>query len=227
MAVDMAPGSNRMQRRALWSALGLVLMLCAWFAARGDEDATNDIAHPLTHAASGVPSAARSISSGTDPMRERRIVASIGLALSASSARADFPALTDIGRRGWANAEPPVAGAAASSSAVAAVAPAAFPYQWVGLWTQPDNGLDSTETQTNMQSLTQQGTQPSKQSTQQATKQATPEPIAVIAGPHSTWMVKQGDLLDEDWKIASISATQLQVIYLPSMARETISMSKQ
>jgi len=223
----MASGSNRMQRRALWSALGLVLMLCAWFAAHGDEDGTNDIAHPLTHTASGVPLAARSTSSGTDPMRERRIVASIGMALRASSARADFPALTDIGRRGWTNVEPPVAAAAASSPAVAAVAPTAFPYQWVGLWTQPTSGPDSTETQSSAQSRTQQGTQPSKQTTEQATKQATPEPIAVIAGPHSTWMVKQGDLLDEDWKIASISATQLQVIYLPSMARETISMSKQ
>ena len=152
-------------------------------------------------------------------MRERRIIASIGLALSAPSARTDFPALTDIGRRGWANAVPPVATAAASSPAVTAVAPTVFPYQWVGLWTQPASGAESTETQ----SRTQHGAQPSKQGTQQAT----PEPIAVIAGPHSTWMVKQGDLLDEDWKIASISATQLQVIYLPSMARETISMSKQ
>lgn len=205
MAVDLPSPPNPMRRRALWSSLGLVLMLCAWLAAHGDQDPTTDIARPLTHAASGMTAFGHVNSSATDPMRERRIVASIAQALNAP--RADFPALTDAGRHGWAGAEQPVVATVASSPALAASAPTAFPFQWVGLWTQPASGSDSTESVAN--------------------KQAKPQPVAVIAGPHSTWMVKQGDLLDEDWKIASISATQLQVIYLPSMAHETISMSKQ
>ena len=207
MAIDLPAPPNPMRRRVLWSSLGLVLVLCAWLAAHGDQDPTTDIARPLTHAASGVIASGHVISSVTDPKRERRIVASIAEALRAPSVRADFPALTDAGRHGWAGAVQPVVATVASSPALAASASTAFPFQWVGLWTQPASGSDNPESQ--------------------AKKQATPQPIAVIAGPHSTWMVKQGDLLDEDWKIASISATQLQVIYLPSMARETISMSKQ
>ncbi len=207
MAIDMPSMPNPMRRRALWGTLGLVLMLCAWFAAHGDQDATADIARPLTHTANGALPPARATSSGADTMRERRIVASIAQALRASSAPADFPALTDAGRRAWVGAVQPATAVSASQAVVAAVTPTAFPYQWVGLWTEPSSALDSA------------GPQPT---TQPAT-----QPVAIIAGPHSTWMVKQGDLLDEDWKIASISASQMQVIYLPSMARETISMSKQ
>ncbi len=207
MSIDLPTAPNQMRRRALWGTLGLVLMLCAWFAVHGDQDATADIARPLTHTASGAPPPAHASSSGADTMREHRIIDSIAQAVRASSARADFPPLTDAGRRAWTGAEQPAAAASASPAAVAAVAPTAFPYQWVGLWTEPSSAADG------------HGSQPAAGPTTQ--------PTAIIAGPHSTWMVKQGDLLDEDWKIASISASQLQVIYLPSMARETISMSKQ
>ena len=200
MAVEMPSASNPIRRRALWGALGLVLMLCAWFAVHDDQDGMTDIAHPLTHAASGATSTVRSGSSGTDPARERRILASIAQALNGSSARTDFPALTDIGRRGWTSVALPAPASSASPLAVVATnAPPTFPYQWVGLWTQPGKAPDGTDTQ----------------------------PMAIIAGPHSTWMVKQGDLLDEDWKIASISAGQIQVIHLPTTSRQTISMSTQ
>ena len=207
MAVDLPSPSNPMRRRALWSALGLVLMLCAWLAAQGDQDSTTDIARPLTHATSGATAAGHVKLAAADANRERPILASIALALRAPSAQADFPALTDAGRHGWAGTAQPVVSTAASPPTLATSVPTAFPFQWVGLWTQPASGVDSPASPAN--------------------KQTAPQPIAVIAGPHSTWTVKQGDLLDEDWKIASISATQLQVIYLPSMAHETISMSKQ
>ena len=207
MAIDRPTAPNQMRRHALWGTLGVVLMLCAWFAVHSDQDATADIARPLTHTASGTPTPARAGSSGADTMRERRIVASIAQVMQASSARADFPPLTDAGRRAWTGAAQPATAASAGPVVVADVAPTAFPYQWVGLWTEPSSAADGN------------GLQPAAVPTAQ--------PMAIIAGPNSTWMVKQGDVLDEDWKIASISASQLQVIYLPSMARETISMSKQ
>lgn len=207
MAINMPASPNQMRRRALWGTLGLVLMLCAWFAVHGDQDATADIARPLNHTASGAPRPDYASSAGADTVRERRIVAAIAEALRTSSARADFPPLTDTGRHAWVSAAQPAVAASASSVVAAAVAPATFPYQWVGLWTEPSSAVAGN--------VSQPAAGP------------TAQPMAIIAGPHSTWMVNEGDLLDEDWKIASISASQLQVIYLPSMARETISMSKQ
>jgi hypothetical protein len=206
MAVDTPAPRGRMRRLALWGSLGLVLTLCAWVAAHGDQDATADIARPVTRTASSAASAVRAGSVAGDTARERQVVAAIVQALRSSEPRGSFPALTDSGRRAWASpARPPAVASAAQATASAPVS-TVFPYQWVGLWTEPTGAAD--------------GSAPPPGRTMS-------QPLAIIAGPHSTWTVKQGDLLDEDWKIASISATEIQVIYLPSMARETISMSKQ
>ena len=198
MPIEATSMPNRMRRRALWIALGLVLMQCAWLASR-DDDASADIAHPLTHAVIGAAPPAHSPAAGSDPMRERRLVASLRQALAASAAGADFSPLTDVGRSAWAGAVPPLAAASSSTVATAAVPPPTFPFQWVGMWTQPGKTTDSADDRS----------------------------MAIIAGPHSTWMVKQGDVLDEDWKIASISASQIQVTHLPTSSRQTITMSKQ
>jgi hypothetical protein len=50
--------------------------------------------------------------------------------------------------------------------------------------------------------------------------------MAIIAGPNATWTVKPGDVLDEDWKVISISDDQIQLTHLPTSSRHMITMSK-
>ena len=73
-----------------------------------------------------------------------------------------------------------------------------FPYQWIGRSEPP---LDD------------------------ATSSATPaSQKAFIAGPRTTWLVKPGDVIEGEWRVESVTATALQLTYLPLSSPQTISM---
>ncbi len=131
--------------------------------------------------------------------QQRQLVARLERALASSAPGAAFPELTDTGRNAWASVVPPSARIATNAPVTAAATLPEFPFQWVGTLRQPSTGKEGADGQ----------------------------PVAIIAGSNSTRMVKQGDVVDEDWKIASLTAEQLQVIHLPSSSRQTITKNKQ
>lgn len=53
-----------------------------------------------------------------------------------------------------------------------------------------------------------------------------PRPIqrAVLAGPVATWVVKEGDVIDSQWRVDRIQDRTLSLTYLPLQQSQTVSM---
>lgn len=125
---------KRPQSHALWAALGVVLLICAWFASH-DDDAADAVARPLTHASNAATRPARSAPAA----QEKLLLATLTRALATSATPTAFPVLTDAGRNAWAApAATPPAAASSGGMAAATAEPPAFPFQWVGVATLPD-----------------------------------------------------------------------------------------
>jgi hypothetical protein len=48
---------------------------------------------------------------------------------------------------------------------------------------------------------------------------------AVIAGPRSTWVVREGDVIEGQWRVDSIQDRSMSLTYLPLQQAQTIAMS--
>lgn len=115
--------------------------------------------------------------------------------------RTDFSELGGAGQRAWsANAPPASVTTAVNDPAVSIQQAPPFPYQWVGRW---EPALDDSGAA------------------------GTPAPMAVIAGNRTTWVVKRGDLIDAQWRVDAITATSMELTYLPLSSTQKISMAPQ
>jgi hypothetical protein len=49
-------------------------------------------------------------------------------------------------------------------------------------------------------------------------------PRAVIAGPNRTWVLRQGDVIDGQWRLGAVAERQLTVTYLPLNQDQTVAL---
>lgn len=47
---------------------------------------------------------------------------------------------------------------------------------------------------------------------------------AVLAGPVATWVVKEGDVIDSQWRVDRIQDRSMSLTYLPLQQSQTVSM---
>jgi hypothetical protein len=47
---------------------------------------------------------------------------------------------------------------------------------------------------------------------------------AVILGPRSTWIVKAGDVIEEEWRVDAVLPRAVTLTYLPLSQTQTVSM---
>lgn len=132
-------------------------------------------------------------SAALDVAAQRLVLASGGL-----SARGDFAALSETGRKAWSANLPPPPPPAPAPPPPPPMAPP-FPYQMVGRWEEPAAG---------------------------ASAPGAPVPMAVISGPTNTWVLKAGDVLDGQWRVDSVSSGAVQFTYLPLSQSQTVSMKR-
>ena len=53
---------------------------------------------------------------------------------------------------------------------------------------------------------------------------ARPIQRAVLAGPVATWVVKEGDVIDSQWRVDRIQDRSMSLTYLPLQQSQTVSM---
>ena len=53
---------------------------------------------------------------------------------------------------------------------------------------------------------------------------ARPIQRAVLAGPVATWVVKEGDVIEGQWRVDSIQDRTMRLTYLPLQQSQTVSM---
>ena len=53
---------------------------------------------------------------------------------------------------------------------------------------------------------------------------ARPIQRAVLAGPVATWVVKEGDVIDSQWRVDRIQDRTMRLTYLPLQQSQTVSM---
>jgi hypothetical protein len=49
-------------------------------------------------------------------------------------------------------------------------------------------------------------------------------PRAVIAGPNRTWVLRQGDEIEGQWRLGAVAERQLTVTYLPLNQDQTVAL---
>lgn len=53
---------------------------------------------------------------------------------------------------------------------------------------------------------------------------ASPIQRAVLAGPVATWVVKEGDVIDRQWRVDRIQDRTMSLTFLPLQQSQTVSM---
>ena len=57
-----------------------------------------------------------------------------------------------------------------------------------------------------------------------ASQPASPIQRAVLAGPVATWVVKEGDVIDRQWRVDRIQDRTMSLTFLPLQQSQTVSM---
>jgi hypothetical protein len=47
---------------------------------------------------------------------------------------------------------------------------------------------------------------------------------AIVAGPQSTWVVREGDVIEGQWRVDKIQDRSMQLTYLPLQQSQTVTM---
>lgn len=193
----------RIQAKWLWLLAGVVgLAIALALTDTTDEDAP---AVPVPHerpreqlhdAAAPPPQAPRPIQPAPGEKRLQELLGEMHRALEQWRDRPPPAPLSQAARQAWSSPQKPTLPAPGSAGNGEAAAPA-FPYQWIGRM---------VERQGNAQD-------------------ASSAPMAVIAGPRNTWVLKRGDVIESQWRIDQIGASGLQVTYLPLGTSQTLSMA--
>lgn len=84
-----------------------------------------------------------------------------------------------------------------------------FPHQWIGRFN--DEAPAAAET-----------VAPGTSSVSQAS--AKPTQRAVVAGPSSTWVIKEGDVIEGQWRVDRIDNRTMNLTYLPLNLPQTVAM---
>lgn len=213
-------------RPGLWLLLAVVGAAAWWLS--GQDEAQQIDAGRADRAPTR--SAPRSEEPQLEPTRKRAIVTSSSAAAQAAAqgpdwlarlqqaslsgaSRAAFAPLSAVGRQAWSANLPPPPPPPPPAPPPRPVAPA-FPYQMVGRWEEPPRPAAGPA------------------STPPAASAAGPAPaahsvaLAVITGPQSTWVVKAGDVIEGQWRIDAVTASAVNLTYLPLSQPQTVAMKR-